>query len=42
LDQRDDEAVMRYFAGLDLSLEDTAICVVDEVGKVIREGKVDR
>ncbi len=28
---------MRYFAGLDVSLEETAICVVDEAGKIIRE-----
>ena len=28
---------MRYFAGLDVSLEETAICVVDENGR-IREG----
>ena len=30
---------MKYFAGLDVSLQDTAICVVDEDGIVIREGK---
>ena len=28
---------MRYFAGLDVSLEETAICVVDETGRIIRE-----
>ncbi|GAA0330764.1 hypothetical protein GCM10009087_46200 [Sphingomonas oligophenolica] len=28
---------MRYYAGLDVSLEETAICIVDETGKVIRE-----
>jgi len=28
---------MRHYAGLDVSLEETAICVVDETGKVIRE-----
>jgi transposase len=28
---------MRYFAGLDVSLEDTAICVVDETGRIVRE-----
>jgi transposase len=28
---------MRYFAGLDVSLEETAICVVDEAGGIIRE-----
>lgn len=30
---------MRYFAGLDVSLNETALCVVDEVGTIIREGK---
>ena len=28
---------MTYFAGLDVSLEETAICVVDETGRVIKE-----
>lgn len=30
---------MRYFAGLDVSLEETALCVVDEEGAILREGK---
>lgn len=28
---------MRHYAGLDVSLEETAICIVDEMGKVVRE-----
>ena len=28
---------MRYFAGLDVSLEETAICVVDETGRIVKE-----
>jgi transposase len=28
---------MKYFAGLDVSLEETAICVVDETGRIIKE-----
>lgn len=28
---------MKYFAGLDVSLEETAICVVDETGRTVRE-----
>ena len=28
---------MRYFAGLDVSLEETAICVVDERGEIVKE-----
>ena len=30
---------MKHFAGLDVSLAETAICIVDEYGIVIREGK---
>ena len=30
---------MKYFAGLDVSLQETAICIVDEDGIVVREGK---
>jgi len=28
---------MRYFAGLDVSLEETSICIVDETGKIVKE-----
>ena len=28
---------MRYFAGLDVSLEATSICVVDETGRILKE-----
>jgi transposase len=28
---------MKYYAGLDVSLEETAICVVDETGGIVRE-----
>lgn len=31
---------MRYFAGLDVSLEETAICIVDDTGRVVREARV--
>jgi len=30
---------MNYFAGLDVSLEETAICIVDEVGHIMREAR---
>jgi transposase len=30
-----------YFVGLDVSLEETAICVVDNAGAILREGKVE-
>ena len=28
---------MNYYAGLDVSLEETAICIVDETGAIVRE-----
>ena len=31
---------MDHFAGLDVSVKDTSVCVVDETGRIIREGKV--
>src|SRR6516225_9669699 len=31
---------MDYFAGLDVSVKDTSVCIVDEIGKIIREVKV--
>jgi transposase len=31
---------MEYYAGIDVSLECSAVCVVDRTGKIVREGKV--
>ena len=31
---------MEYFAGIDVSLEQSSVCVVDATGKIIREAKV--
>ena len=31
---------MKYYAGLDVSLKETSICVVDERRKIVKEGKV--
>ncbi len=31
---------MDYFAGLDVSLEETAVCVVDATGRIVREARV--
>jgi transposase len=31
---------MNYFVGLDVSVKETSICIVDETGKIIRETKV--
>src|SRR3954454_12641970 len=33
-------AAMAHFVGLDVSVEETAVCVVDDVGKVLCERKV--
>jgi transposase len=33
------EAAVGYFAGLDVSLEETAICIVDDAGKIVREAR---
>jgi transposase len=32
---------MAYYVGLDVSLKQTSICVVDQTGSVVREGVVD-
>lgn len=31
---------MKYYVGLDVSVKETAVCVVDEAGKIVRELKV--
>src|SRR5471032_681314 len=31
---------MEYFAGLDVSVKETSVCVVDDTGKIVREVKV--
>jgi len=31
---------MKHCVGLDVSVKETAICIVDETGKIIREAKV--
>jgi transposase len=31
---------MDYYAGIDVSLECSAVCIVDTTGKIVREGKV--
>ena len=36
----EEEAAVSYFAGLDESLEETAVCVVDETGRIVREARV--
>src|ERR1700740_3119139 len=31
---------MDYFAGLDVSVKETSVCIVDDAGKIVREAKV--
>ncbi len=31
---------MEHYAGLDVSLEETSLCIVDDTGKIFREAKV--
>src|SRR5277367_2346764 len=31
---------MEHFAGLDVSVKETSVCIVDELGRIIREVKV--
>src|SRR4029077_6477533 len=33
-------AAMQHYVGLDLSVKETSVCIIDEAGKVIREVKV--
>jgi transposase len=28
---------MDYFAGLDVSVKETSVCIVDDAGKIVRE-----
>ena len=30
---------MDYFAGLDVSVKDTSVCIVDDTGKIVRCGR---
>src|SRR5712672_2538542 len=32
-------AAVGYFAGLDVSLEETAICIVDDAGQIVHEAR---
>ena len=31
---------MDHFAGLDVSVKETSVCIVDETGRIVREVKV--
>ena len=32
---------MEHFAGLDVSVKETSVCIVDDAGKIIREVKLE-
>ena len=40
LKHQKEERSMDHFAGLDLSIRETSVCVVDDTGKIVREVKV--
>ena len=31
---------MAYFAGLDVSVKETSVCIADDAGKIVREAKL--
>ena len=31
---------MNYYAGIDVSLEESCVCAIDATGKIVREAKV--
>ena len=31
---------MEYFAGLDVSVKETSVCIIDDTGRIVREVKV--
>ena len=31
---------MDYFAGLDVSVKETSVCIVDDAGKIVREARM--
>ena len=35
-----EERSMKHYAGLDVSVKETSICIVDEAGRICREMKV--
>src|SRR5436189_1626052 len=40
LEHQKEKRSMDYFAGLDVSVKDTSVCIVDDTGKIVREVKV--
>src|SRR6516164_7259947 len=40
LKHQQEKRSMDYFAGLDVSVKETSVCIVDDTGKIVRELKV--
>ena len=40
LKDQQEKRSMDYFAGLDVSVKETSVCIVDDTGKMVREVKV--
>ena len=40
LKHQQEKRSMDYFAGLDVSVKETSVCIVDDTGKIVREVKV--
>ena len=40
LKHRQEKRSMDYFAGLEVSVKETSVCIVDDTGKIVREVKV--
>src|SRR6184192_3026283 len=40
LKHQQEKRSMDYFAGLDVSVKETSVCIVDDAGKIVREARV--
>jgi hypothetical protein len=40
LKHQKEKRIMDHFAGLDVSVKETSVCIVDDTGKIVREVKV--
>ena len=40
LKHQNEKRSMDYFAGLDVSVKQTSVCIVDDTGKIVRQVKV--
>ena len=40
LKHQKEKRTMNYFAGLDVSVKETSVCIVDDAGKIVREARL--